>query len=260
MRRRFQSFVIALFAGIVSSSIFAASPAASAAAPGNAETLAAIRSTLEKSFPDKKVIDVQAAPVAGLYEVYAGDSIVYADSTADHLFVGSLLDTRTQRDLTAERLEERQIIDFDALPFNAAVKTVRGSGAGRLAVFTDPDCPYCRDLEKQLASLQDVTIFTFLLPVVASHPDAPAKARAIWCAPDASRAWSRWMLEGELPAASACESAPLEPVRNLSERLYVTGTPTVFFTNGRRIAGVPTAEQLRTLLRERKAPTGAINQ
>jgi thiol:disulfide interchange protein DsbC len=251
--RCLHSLLIVLPTGIASASL----ATASAAAPANAEALATIRSSLEKHFPDKKVIDIQAAPVAGLYEIYAGDSIVYADATADHLFVGSLLNTRTQRDLTAERLEERQVIDFDALPFDAAVKTVRGSGTGRLAVFTDPDCPYCRDLERHLASLQDVTVYTFLLPIAALHPDAPAKARAIWCSPDASLAWSKWMLEGEHPVAAQCENAPLDVVRNLGERLYVTGTPTVFLTSGRRITGVPSAEQLRSLLQGNVGPGGS---
>src|SRR5690348_15047839 len=80
-----------------------ATPAA-APAPQNPNLLVApgapIKKAIESRFAGIKVLDVIPSPINGLYEVYTGDRILYSDPTGDHLIVGSLIDSRTQTDLT----------------------------------------------------------------------------------------------------------------------------------------------------------------
>jgi thiol:disulfide interchange protein DsbC len=178
----------------------------------------------------------------GLFEVLIEGDVYYVDERANYLINGSAIDLRSHANLTQPRREEALRVDFKVLPTALAVKTVRGNGSRTLAIFEDPNCPYCKHFEKEIATLQDVTIYTFLYPILSRDPDQPddsyARSRAVWCAPDHAAAWSALMLEGKrlTPADPAC-AHPLEEVLALGHSLHVTGTPTIIFTDGRRAPG-----------------------
>jgi thiol:disulfide interchange protein DsbC len=209
---------------------------------------AQLRATLTQRYPEVHIEAIEASPVAGLYAVFAGGRVLYADASGDYLLLGKLVDTRTRRDLSADALDAHNSIDFAKLPFADSIRIVRGSGVRRLAIFEDPDCPYCLELEKQLRSVNDVTIFVFLLPLEDLHPNATAHARAIWCARDRGRAWSEWMSERTAPAVAECTSDPIGATRALAESLRITSTPTLFLESGRRLGGALPASELETLL------------
>jgi thiol:disulfide interchange protein DsbC len=241
-----------LYAGLALFAISATSLADTGSTNGNA--VEAIKSTLHARYPEVTVVDVKPAAVAGWYEVFTGNQLVYSDATADHVFVGKLLDTQTRQDLAAQQLEKRLTIDFQSLPFECAIKIVRGSGTQRLALFEDPDCPYCQALEQQLAELQNVTLYVFLFPLSELHPEARVHAHAIWCAPDRAAAWTHWMLEHKAPGATECSADPIDQLQSVGKAIYVTSTPTIFLPSGQRIQGVVKAAQLQKLL---EAPTGS---
>jgi len=184
---------------------------------------------------------VAKTPVAGVFEIRSGLDIFYVDGSGQFAFVeGHLLDLKSGRDLTRERQENAARIDFDALPFDLALKTVRGDGKRRLAVFEDPTCPYCRALRTLLSQLNDVTVYTFPYPVLSAVSDA--KARAALCSKDRNRAWSELVTTGKAPPASPCNSGVDELVA-LGNRLSIKGTPTVFFADGRRAQGAVPPDQ-----------------
>lgn len=214
----------------------------------NSSAAAALKQTLRARYPEVTVVDVKPGPIPGWYEVFTGKQLVYSDAAGDHLFVGKLLDTRTREDLAAEQLEKRLTINFESLPFESAIKIVRGSGVHRLALFEDPDCPYCHALEQQLAGVRDVTLYVFLFPLPELHPQARAHALAIWCAPDRAAAWAHWMQESKAPGASECSGDPIDQLQSIGAGLYVTSTPTIFLPSGQRIQGTVDAEGLRKLL------------
>jgi thiol:disulfide interchange protein DsbC len=220
---------------------------------------AAIKQTLQARFKDVQIVDVRPSPVAGLYEVFTGNGIAYADATGNYLLVGQLLDTRTRKDLTAERLNERNAVAFDTLPLAQAIKVVKGNGKRRMAVFSDPDCPYCKQLEKTLASVTDVTVYTFLYPIADLHPDAPKKAHDIWCAKERGEVWTQWMQTGKTfeAAADSCKSDPIESLQALGKKLHVNSTPTLFFASGKRAAGALAAPELEQMLNAPAAPPKA---
>jgi thiol:disulfide interchange protein DsbC len=207
-----------------------------------------VRSSLHTHFPQLKIEDVRSSPIPGWYEVFTGSQLLYSDSSGDHVFVGKLIDTHTQKDLAQEQLENRLTIDFGKLPFDRAIKIVKGDGSRRLALFEDPDCPFCRQLEQQLARVNNVTLYVFLFPLVELHPQARVHAHAIWCAADRGEAWTHWMLERREPGSSACQHDPIDQLQTLGADLNVTGTPTYFLDSGRRYEGVLAAAQLEALL------------
>jgi thiol:disulfide interchange protein DsbC len=218
------------------------------AASGSAE-IAAIKKALATSYPEVQITDIQPSPVPGLYEVFSPDAVVYVDRTGEFLFGGPLVATKTKTDLSKQALENRDPIHFDELPLNEAIKTVRGTGERVIAVFADPDCPYCHNLEKELAGLTDVTIYTFLYPLTALHPDARNKARALWCAPDRSEAWHDWMiLDKGAPAPAADCKDPLDDLQALGARIKIESTPAIFLENGHRIRGTRPSAQLNAMI------------
>jgi thiol:disulfide interchange protein DsbC len=131
------------------------------------------------------------------------------------------------------------------LPLDLAIKVVRGNGSRKLAVFSDPDCPFCQKLEREeLSQISDVTIYTFLYPLVSLHADATRKSKAIWCAPDRAKAWEDWIVRGQLAKGDASCEAPLEKISELARRLGINGTPMLYFTSGKRLEGAYPAREI----------------
>jgi len=193
-----------------------------------------VRQHFEARFPGIQVTLVRATPLAGIYEVQVGMDLLYTDADANYVLQGSLIDARARRDLTAERVEVLQQVAFDSLPLDKAIKQVKGDGSRQVAVFEDPNCGYCKQLHRTLRDVDDVTVYTFLFPILA--PDSTTKARDIWCADDPAQAWKDWMLDGKVPATAQCET-PIRETLALGRKLNVQGTPALFFADGSRING-----------------------
>ncbi|TAK69303.1 MAG: DsbC family protein [Betaproteobacteria bacterium] len=208
-----------------------------------AETI--IKRTLEGRLGGVKIDGVAKTPYLGLYEVRMGSEILYTDEKINHIFSGNIIDAKNMQNITEKRLRDLSAIKWENLPLDAAVKTVRGNGKRTLAVFSDPNCPYCKRFEKDLAKVDDVTIYTFLYPILSQ--DSHDKSRAVWCSADRSKAWSDLMLNGAVLTATRCDT-PIEKTLELGRRYRVTGTPTLVFANGERVPGAIPAEQVEKLL------------
>jgi thiol:disulfide interchange protein DsbC len=214
---------------------------------------AAIRKALAERLPNlPKIDEVTRSPVPGLWEVrYGGTEIIYSDDKGEFIFVnGSLVETKTRTDLTQARIEKLLAIDWDKLPLKDAIAIKQGSGARKMAVFVDPNCGYCKRFERDLTAVKDVTIYTFLMPILG--PDSTAKSRDIFCAKDAAASWRAWMLDGVVPAkvaASAkCDSAAIDRNLEFGQKQRINGTPAVFFTDGTRRPGAISGESVERLL------------
>jgi thiol:disulfide interchange protein DsbC len=148
------------------------------------------------------------------------------------------------QNLTEKRLRELTAVKWENLPLDAAFKTVRGNGKRTLAVFSDPNCPYCKRFEKDLAKVDDITIYTFLFPVLS--PDSHEKSKAVWCSADKSKAWSELMLSGTVPGSARCDT-PIEKIVEFARKYGITGTPTLIFANGERVPGAIRPEQVEKI-------------
>jgi len=231
-------------------------PVAGFSAASKPDVAATIRKNIESRYPGAHILDVQPSAIPGLYELFMGDQIVYSDAAGDYLIVGSMVDTQTKQNLTEARLNDHGKIDFSALPLDRAIKIVKGNGSRKFAVFSDPDCPFCRELEKSLLPVTDITMYVFLYPIASLHPQAPAKAHAIWCAADRSQAWTQWIHEKKLPPAKTCSGDPIDALQKLGDTFHINSTPTLFFADGRRVAGAIATAEIEKLL---SVPPGRTN-
>src|SRR5947199_199858 len=187
-------------------SLFTAAVLALGAASSLAQE-AAIRKNIAERLPDfPKIDEITKTAIPGIYEVRVGSDILYSDEAGDHLIQGHLIETRSKTDVTEARISKLTAVDFATLPLKDAIVWKQGTGARKLVVFADPNCGYCKKFEKDLQQVKDVTVYTFLYPILGG--DSPDKARAIWCAKDSTKVWRDWMIQGtEIPAAAQCDTS-----------------------------------------------------
>ncbi|HLX80503.1 MAG TPA: DsbC family protein [Burkholderiales bacterium] len=213
-----------------------------------------IRQAIEAKLGGVKVDGVQETPVPGIFEVRFqsrdGPQIVYTDALGTYLFSGSMIEVKSGRDLTEERLLKLTAIEFKSLPLDMAVKIQRGNGRRTLAMFSDPYCPYCRRLEQALLQLDDITVYVFMYPVI--RPDNIDQSRAVWCSKDRAKAWLDLAASDrpKVPTAGPSCANPVDKVLELGRSLRVRGTPTLFFANGERAGGGMELAALRAKLDE----------
>jgi thiol:disulfide interchange protein DsbC len=214
-----------------------------AASLGATAQEATIRKNLGERIPQlEKIDEVSESPMPGLFEIRVnGSEIYYTDAKGNFLVQGNLIDTKQRRNLTEERVDKLTAINFDALPFKDAFTIVRGNGKRKLAIFEDPNCVYCKRFEHDLQKVDNVTIHTFLYPILSA--DSSVKSRNIWCAKDKAKSWQDWMVRDQLPKAASCDSAAIERNVELGRKYKITGTPTLVFIDGSRVPGaISTAE------------------
>jgi thiol:disulfide interchange protein DsbC len=212
-----------------------------------------VKKQLETRFPDLPIQGVKAAPMAGWYEVFSGDRLFYVDDKADFILIGSVIDAKTKRNLTEERIRDLLRVKFDALPFSDAIKIVKGDGKRKIAVFEDPECPYCRKLEAELAQLNNYTLYVFLYPIDQLHPDATNKSKKVWCAKDRAKAWTDVMTAGQVPQNKGDCATPIARISELANQLHINGTPAVIFEDGRMVPGAIPKAQIEKFLAEAAA-------
>lgn len=209
---------------------------------------AQIRGVLKQHFPTVEISSIQSSPIQGLYEVLAGGKIFYIDQTGEYLMPGPLLETRTQTNLTEQRLDDIRAIKFNRLPLEKAVKIVRGKGTRKIAVFSDPDCPFSKLLLGELYLLDDLTIYVFLNPLLDIHPEAMQRSNEIWCSEDRAKSLLDYMILGKKPINQVKCDAPVKDILALSELVGINSTPVLIFQNDMRVDGAMYATVIEDLL------------
>jgi thiol:disulfide interchange protein DsbC len=220
----------------------------SQAAP--ASVAAAVRSAVDSFTKGRyKVDEVRRTPLAGIYEARIGKDLIYVDEKGQYLlYQGDLIDMKTQRNLTQERVEDLMAIRFEDLPLKLAIRQEKGDGKNKIAVFEDPNCGFCKRLRADLIKLDNVTIYTFPLAFLAA--DSESKARKALCANDQGKAWDELLVQSRIPDTRGTCDTSIEKVRELSHKLGITGTPVVFFANGKRLQGYAPPERFNQMLAE----------
>jgi thiol:disulfide interchange protein DsbC len=223
--------------------------AAVLAAPAAFGQEAVIRKNIAERLPNfPKIDEVTKTAIPGIYEIRVGVDVMYSDEQGNHLFQGDLVETKSGTNLTQARVDKLTQIDVAKLPLKDAIVWKQGTGARKLVVFADPNCGYCKRFERDLNAAKDVTVYTFLYPILGG--DSPEKAKNIWCAKDNTKAWRDWMIEGTAPPRSMgqCDIGALERNTELGRKHKINGTPAIVFEDGKRVPGAMNPDQLEKQL------------
>lgn len=205
-----------------------------------------VRENIKKQYPNLKISNIQKTEMPGLYSANLDQQIIYVGEDGQHMFVGSMIRLKDQKNLTKELVLGQNSIDWNQLPLKDAIKTVKGSGQHVLAVFSDPNCPYCKQLEPELDKLKDVTIYTFIYPL---KPQSIVVSRQVWCAPNQSYSWKKLIQQGVRPTVASCAN-PIDRNLELGKRFGFNGTPTLIFANGFKLVGARSAEEIQAVWKE----------
>ncbi len=214
---------------------------------------AAVKKLVEQRIPGMEVRSIARTDILGLYEVLADDRIVYVDPKVNYLIMGSIYDMGSKQNLTEDRYRQLNRVDYASLPFERSFKRVKGDGSRRIALFSDPDCPFCARIEKEFAGMDNVTIYTFLFPIDALHPAAAQKSRQIWCASDRLKAWDEWFATNKLPDNKGECANPVAELQALGAKLKINATPTLIFADGTMVPGALPLAQLESTLARAEA-------
>jgi len=204
-----------------------------------------LQEKINQSYPDLVIKSIQKTSFNDLYEVLISDQIIYTNEEFTFLIVeGRVVDPKTKIDITSDRLEELTRINFSELPFNKAIKVVKGNGKRKIAIFSDVDCPFCKKLEKEsLSELNNITIYTFLFPLEI-HPKAELRSKKIWCAEDKEKAWNDYMLKNIMADNKGDCKTPIEDILVLGRDLGIRSTPTIIFSSGKKVPGAISLKEI----------------
>jgi len=206
------------------------------AVPGQAQDLERIKSELRKKVPEAPVDSVRKVPYGGLFEVTIGSEVFYTDENASFLVLGSIVDLKTKENVTELRMRQLNKVDFAQLPFDSAIKIVRGNGSRKVAIFEDPNCGYCKRFERDLAGVNDITVYVFLYPILSEG--SVVKSKAIWCSPDKGKAWMDVMVRDMAVSGDSTCANPIDKNLAFGQGKRIQGTPTIIFEDGERVPGV----------------------
>jgi thiol:disulfide interchange protein DsbC len=214
---------------------------------------AAIRKNISERVPQfPKIDEITKTPIPGIYELRTGTDLFYTDEQGNYIIEGQLVDTKTRTNLTEERIAKLTAIDFKSLPLKDAMVWKQGTGERKLVVFADPNCGYCKKFEKDLQAVKDITVYTFLYPILGG--DSPEKSKQIWCAKDNTKAWREWMIKGTPTTDSPqCDTSVLQRNVALGHKYKINGTPGLVFEDGRKQPGAVGAEQVEKQLAASRA-------
>ena len=208
-----------------------------------------LQKLIEQQYPDIKIQSIKKTNFNDLYEVYLGNQIIYTDQSFKFLIIeGQLVDPKSKKNITAERLADLQKIAFENLPLDLAIKIKKGIPQKKVAVFSDIDCPFCRKLEKEvLMKLDNVEIYTFIFPL-AIHPEAEQKSLKIWCSDDPAANWVNFMKTADLPDNNGDCASPIDEIQNFAKKYGIQSTPTIIFEDGKRVSGAIPKDEFKSLL------------
>jgi thiol:disulfide interchange protein DsbC len=194
-----------------------------------------IKAEFKKAVPEATVDSVRKTPYGGLYEVVVGGEIFYTDEKGSILVIGNIIDLKSRDNITEQRLRQVNKIAFADLPFDRAIKIVRGNGSRKVAIFEDPNCGYCKRFERDLQGINDITVYVFLYPILS--PDSIEKSKAIWCSKDPGKSWVDTMTKESVPAGDKSCPTPLDQNIAFGREKKINGTPTIIFEDGERVPG-----------------------
>lgn len=209
--------------------------------------VATVSKNIKQQHPQLKLDNIQATEMKGIYSASMDGQVVYLNEDAQHILAGSMIRLKDQHNLTKDLLIEQNSVDWRKLPLQDAIKSVRGTGKRQIAIFSDPNCPYCKQLEAELKKLNNITIYTFILPLKAQ---SVTPSKQVYCEKNPALAWENLITKAQSPTSQSSCANPVERNIVLAHRLGVNGTPAIIFSNGFKVMGAYPAAQIEQIFKE----------
>lgn len=183
---------------------------------------------------------IEARDMGSVYEIIIEQTgkkgILYATKDGKYIILGSLLD-KDKNNITRDRFNELNKIEFSQLPLQDAILIKKGNGNKKLVMFTDVDCPFCKKAHNWLKEQTDYTLYVFLIPL-PMHQNAPEKSVKVLCSENKIEALDNAKNDKEINGAKCAEGEEmLKKHKALADKFNITGTPLFITETGQKIEG-----------------------
>ena len=211
-----------------------------------------LKTNLQANLPELVIDGVNPTVIPGMYEVVAGRKVFYVDATGRYAILGNLVDLTTKESLTERAVKKLTAVNWNDLPLKIAIRRTIGTGENRIAVFTDPDCPFCQRLEQDtIPKLKNVTVYYFLYPLKI-HAASEIDSKKILCAENPDQMYLLWMTAKDpiLPKSTSCNNSKnLATMMSVGKNIVdIEATPTIILPSGQVIMGLVPADYLNKLI------------
>jgi thiol:disulfide interchange protein DsbC len=231
--------------------IFLAAFAVSASAEDDATKF--VGEILHKVAPNAKVQSVAPAPMAGFYAVVADGHPIYISADGKYLIEGHVVDVAAKRDIMEDGLQGVRKAALDGIAANKKLTFAPAKPKHHVTVFTDPDCPYCRQFHKQIAEYNKLGIAVdYLLFPLPIHKGADVKSVTVWCSKDRNTSFTEAINGATLPQQTCAN--PIGEIINVAESTGITGTPAILADDGTMLGGYVPPDQLAKRLDDMANP------
>lgn len=193
---------------------------------------------LSQSFPNAEIERLKKATMPGVYEVVIDGSIYYLTENGKFLLAGSIYDLESGENLTQHAYNELRSDIVNRLAEHEAITFAGQNYKYTINVFSDVDCPSCRNFHSQLDQINalGIRVRYFLTPYLGDA--AYRKAISVWCADDRRAALNNAKL-GRPVADSRCDN-PIDENLRIAETLGIKGTPSFLLKDGKLLQGYRT--------------------
>ncbi|OTG90521.1 DsbC family protein [Acinetobacter sp. ANC 3813] len=218
-----------------------------------AEDLEKINQVAQKFPRELKPEFIDKTPIEGVYALSNSRGTYLMDDKGKYLIKGKIFNINNQLNITNDIYQKHYAINPKQLPLNQAFKEVKGNGKHVIYVFADPDCPACQATQVLFEEMDNMTIYTFPFALTHLHPTAITTAKKIWCSKDPLKAWKDYLIDDKKPKQQSTDcSNPIDQNMDLTKKLNISITPTIFNSLGQRMAGLETEEEFEEFIAPRK--------
>ena len=212
--------------------------------------------TLHKVAPNAKVQSVSQAPIPGFYSVVADGHAIYVSADGKYLIEGHVVDVDAKRDIMEDALQGVRKAALQGVTADKRITFAPPHPKHRVLVFTDPDCPYCRQFHKQIAEYNKLGIAVdYVLYPLPIHKGADVKSVTVWCSKDRNTTFTSAM-NGETLPQKTCAN-PIGEIVHVAETTGISGTPAIFSEDGTMLGGYVAPDQLAKRLDDLSNPKPA---
>ena len=204
-----------------------------------------ISEQLQAISPDLEPEAIEPSPLPGIYQIMVQGQVVFISEDGRYLIQGDIMDLETRQSVgdSMENDRRRQQIEQHGEE-NMIVYTPEGETRHTVTVFTDIDCPYCRQMHQQLDQYLErgIAVRYIQMPRAGVDSDSYHKAVSVWCADDRHAAMDE-AKDGVTLKQGECDN-PVSEQLDLARSLGVNATPTFVGEDGSVYRGLVPPDDL----------------
>jgi thiol:disulfide interchange protein DsbC len=205
---------------------------------------------VKKIAPTGTVTDIKDSPIKGVWQI----EVDAGEGKHGALFLDYAKKFLIAQIVPVENLGKQQgppkKVDVSKIHLNDAITVGAKDAAKKVIVFSDPDCPFCKQLHKTIqqiiAKRPDIAFVELLYPL-PMHPNAPKKVQAILCSKSLQLLEQYFEADDKTVAAEPpanCTTEGMERNKALAQSLGLNSTPTMVRDDGSVLAGALPEDKL----------------